>query len=131
MKQYKKQQIWDINIKMFERLQIMGFSKMKTLYTFFSAMDLQTRSELVYAALCRRLKTTDQIKNRRDIVDISVKMNNKLSSRGRHAMDIGSRREGFRLEGSDMDHMFWHNHHRVVWESSQIDYTEAARQTFI
>ena len=89
------------------------------------------RSELVYAALCRKVGTIEQVKNRRDIVDISVKMNNKLSSRDRHAMDIGSRREGFRLEGSDMDHMIWHNHHRVVWDFSQIDYTEAAGQTFI
>ncbi|XP_078309777.1 uncharacterized protein LOC111120402 isoform X2 [Crassostrea virginica] len=97
----------------------------------YNAMDLPTRSKSVYAALCRRIGTSDQVDNRRDIVDISVKMNNKLSSIGRRGLDIGSRREGFRLEESDMDHMIWHSHHRVFWDFSQIDYTKAVRQTII
>ena len=92
---------------------------------------LPTSSGSVYAALCRRIGTTEQVANRRKIVDVSVQMNNKLSPNGRRGMEIGSRREGFRLEESDMDHMIWHNHHRVFWKFSQIDYTKAARQTII
>ena len=94
-------------------------------------MDLPTRSESVYAALCRRIGTTEQVVNRRKIVDVSVQMINKLSLIGRRGMNIGSRREGFRLEESDMDHIFWHIRDRVFWDFSQIDYTKATRQTII
>lgn len=35
----------------------------------------------------------------------------------------GSEREGFRLSGSDVDHMHWPINHRVVWDFSQCQFT--------
>ncbi|XP_062569032.1 uncharacterized protein LOC134231123 [Saccostrea cucullata] len=46
-------------------------------------------------------------------------------------MVSGSKREGLRLEGSDVDVMFWPNNHRVIWELSQSQYYNTHRQTLI
>ena len=41
-------------------------------------------------------------------------------------LQSGSQREGFRLEGSDHDFMYWLNDHRVIWDMCQYEcyYTE-------
>ncbi|XP_062599003.1 uncharacterized protein LOC134260472 [Saccostrea cucullata] len=46
-------------------------------------------------------------------------------------MFSGSRREGFRLKGSDIDMMFWLNDQRVIWDISQSQYYNTRRQTLI
>ncbi|XP_052722128.1 uncharacterized protein LOC128193009 [Crassostrea angulata] len=46
-------------------------------------------------------------------------------------MMSGSRREGFRLEGSDVDSMYWPNNHRVIMDMSQSEYYNTANTTLI
>ncbi|XP_078321400.1 uncharacterized protein LOC144621649 [Crassostrea virginica] len=46
-------------------------------------------------------------------------------------MESGSQREGFRLEGSDMDFMFWRNTHRVIWDTFQSHYYYTTKKTLI
>ncbi|XP_061166199.1 uncharacterized protein LOC133175089 [Saccostrea echinata] len=69
---------------------------------------------------------------RRDVVDIKDMVNNQMKTSDEVSeMWSGSTREGFRLEGSDVDVMFWPNNHRVIWELSQSQYYNTHRQTLI
>uniref|UniRef100_K1RXI9 Mab-21-like HhH/H2TH-like domain-containing protein n=1 Tax=Magallana gigas TaxID=29159 RepID=K1RXI9_MAGGI len=43
----------------------------------------------------------------------------------------GSRREGFRLKGSDIDTMYWFNDHRVIMDMSQSEYYNTANTILI
>ncbi|XP_061165973.1 uncharacterized protein LOC133174883 [Saccostrea echinata] len=69
---------------------------------------------------------------RRDVVDIWDMVENPVKTReGINVNLSGSQGEGFRLEGSDIDAMFWPNNHRVIWELSQSQYYNTHRQTLI
>ena len=46
-------------------------------------------------------------------------------------LESGSRREGFRLEGSDIDIMFWPNDYRVIWDLIQSEYYDTASKNLI
>ncbi|XP_052674427.1 uncharacterized protein LOC128156363 isoform X1 [Crassostrea angulata] len=50
---------------------------------------------------------------------------------GTISMVSGSIREGFRLEGSDLDFMFWPNDHRVIMDMSRSEYYNTANTTLI
>ena len=43
----------------------------------------------------------------------------------------GSLKEGFKMRGSDLDHMFWPNDHRVIWDTSESEYYCTENKTLI
>ncbi|XP_061166087.1 uncharacterized protein LOC133175007 [Saccostrea echinata] len=92
---------------------------------------IQRISESVFVGLCRKVGTSELVAMRRDLVDISEMIHSQATKSNTRKMENGSRREGFRLEGSDVDVMFWQNNHRVIWELSQSQYYNTHRQTLI
>ncbi|XP_062590677.1 uncharacterized protein LOC134252255 [Saccostrea cucullata] len=89
-------------------------------------------SESVFMGLCVKLGTSQMVAMRRDVVDILDMADNQgRASDVVRRMGSGSRREGFRLKGSDVDIMGWPNNHRVIWELSQSQYYNTHRQTLI
>ena len=95
-------------------------------------MVLQTISESVYVGLCLKIGTPQQVTIRRDVVDTTELLDHKATQTEELVrMQSGSRREGFRFEGSDMDIMFWPNNHRVFWNFSQIQLINILRQVLI
>ncbi|XP_052687364.1 uncharacterized protein LOC128166285 [Crassostrea angulata] len=84
---------------------------------------IQRMSESVFVVLCEILGTSQQVAIRRETVDITEMLDRRVTPTDRHiAMVSGSRREGFRLKGSDVDWMFWPNNHRVIMDMSQSEY---------
>lgn len=77
-------------------------------------------SEALYERMCLEIGTPEQIASRRDIVDIEVFLKNQVRKcDGFNRMDSGSEREGFRLQKSDIDIMYWQLDYQVIWEFSQ------------
>lgn len=78
---------------------------------------VQNISEAVYVGLCLKIGTTQQVALRREIEDITeILDNNVMCDKYATVMLSGSEIEGFRLSGSDVDHMCWPNNHRVIWD---------------
>lgn len=75
-------------------------------------MDLKKLSESVFAGLCLRLGTSQQVTARRDIADVKELLVNQVT-RTWHGQNVfmmsGSRKEGFRFSDSDIDVMRWPN----------------------
>ncbi|XP_078321827.1 uncharacterized protein LOC111111556 [Crassostrea virginica] len=95
-------------------------------------MVLQTISESVYVGLCLKIGTPQQVTIRRDVVDTTELLEQKITRTNETVkMLSGSRREGFRFEGSDIDIMFWPKTHRVFWNFSQIQLINILRQVLI
>nr|XP_034304005.1 uncharacterized protein LOC105327925 [Crassostrea gigas] len=93
---------------------------------------LQHMSESVFVGLCEIVGTSQQVAIRREIWDISEMLERQVkSNRGIMGMLSGSRREGFRLKGSDIDTMFWFNNHRVIMDISQSGYYKSDNTTLI
>ncbi|XP_065944011.1 uncharacterized protein [Magallana gigas] len=92
-------------------------------------MDVQSMSESVYVGMCHKIGTPQQVTARRDIVDIMDLLDNQNNLV--KSMRTGSDREGFRLRGSDMDTMYWHTDHRVIWDFSQSEFYNTHRQILI
>ncbi|XP_034333417.2 uncharacterized protein [Magallana gigas] len=86
-------------------------------------MAVQNISESVYVGMCLKIGTPQQVASRRDIVDSrEMLINNEMLNKPITGMLSGSRREGFRLSGSDTDYMYWPNNHRVIWDFSQCQF---------
>nr|XP_022346225.1 uncharacterized protein LOC111138503 [Crassostrea virginica] len=90
-------------------------------------MALQTShiSESVYVGLCLKIGTPQKVAIRRDVVDITELLKNKVTvkeERNNNVFEMlsGSQREGFRFKDSDWDYMYWPNNHRVLWDFSQV-----------
>nr|XP_022300233.1 uncharacterized protein LOC111108547 [Crassostrea virginica] len=81
-------------------------------------MAVQTISESVYVGLCLKIGTPQQVAIRRDVLDTEDLLKYKSTDQD-VKMISGSKREGFRLKGSDVDHMIWPNDHKVLWNFSQ------------
>ncbi|XP_062591541.1 uncharacterized protein LOC134253034, partial [Saccostrea cucullata] len=93
---------------------------------------IQHISESVFVGLCRKVGTSQLVAMRRDMVDIWDKVKNQVkSSDNISVMLSGSYREGLRLEGSDLDFMYWPKNHRVIWDLSQSQYYNTHRQTLV
>nr|XP_011424308.2 uncharacterized protein LOC105326143 [Crassostrea gigas] len=93
---------------------------------------LQHMSESVFVGLCEILGTSQQVALRRETEDIKDMMKRRLITYDENIeMLSGSRREGFRLEGSDLDYMFWPNNHRVIMNMSQSEYYNTANTALI
>ncbi|XP_011414756.3 uncharacterized protein [Magallana gigas] len=84
---------------------------------------LQHTSESVFVGLCEIVGTSQQVAIRRETQDINEMVENRLITNDNLIrMMSGSRREGFRLKGSDIDTMYWFNDHRVIMDMSQAEY---------
>ena len=95
-------------------------------------MTLQKISESVYVGLCLKIGTSQQVTWRRNIVDVRELLSNKVARTDNTVkMLSGSRREGFRLEGSDWDYMLWPIDHRVLCEHSQAVFYNTQRHYLI
>ncbi|XP_078320184.1 uncharacterized protein LOC144617557 [Crassostrea virginica] len=82
-------------------------------------MTFHKISEVVYVGLCLKIGTSQQVTWRRQVVDIREFLSNEGErSENTAKMKTGSQREGFRLDESDVDHMFWPTDHRVLWDFS-------------
>nr|XP_011448995.2 uncharacterized protein LOC105343365 [Crassostrea gigas] len=115
---------------------------MTKIRNFFEVMDsdnaiqigeipVQKMSESVYVWMCRGIGTPQEVASRRDIVDIRELLSNQLDRVGWRLMTSGSRREGFRLNGSDIDTMIWPTNIQVIWDFSQSEFYNTHRQTLI
>ncbi|XP_062595251.1 uncharacterized protein LOC134256584, partial [Saccostrea cucullata] len=88
---------------------------------------------MVYLLLCHKFGTSKIVEIRRDMLDIKEKID--FLAHGRYYREIkrvgGSFREGFRLESSDLDVMYWNINHRVIWELFQSLFYTTHRQSLI
>ncbi|XP_052684407.1 uncharacterized protein LOC128164536 [Crassostrea angulata] len=93
---------------------------------------LQHMSESVFVVLCEILGTPQEVAIRRETQDIVEMVERRVTPYdGTIEMMSGSMREGFRLEGSDLDWMYWPNNHRVIMDMSQSEYYNTANTTLI
>lgn len=89
-------------------------------------------SEAMHTALCNGIGNKQHVLCRRYIVDILEKLTNELrKSDQKKIMWNGSRREGFRSKGSDIDFMYWLDRNRVIWEISQSEFYKEHIHTII
>eukprot|EP00105_Crassostrea_gigas_P004718 XP_011418024.1 PREDICTED: uncharacterized protein LOC105321456 [Crassostrea gigas] len=93
---------------------------------------LEYISEAVFVGLCDIVGTSEEVAIRRETADISEMVQRRVKSYDSTIMMVsGSYREGFRLEGSDLDFMYWPNNHRVIMDMSQSEYYNTANTTLI
>uniref|UniRef100_K1R4I7 Uncharacterized protein C3orf59 n=1 Tax=Magallana gigas TaxID=29159 RepID=K1R4I7_MAGGI len=89
-------------------------------------------SESVFVGICGIVGTSQQVAIRRETIDVKEMVERRLKPHdGIIGMMSGSRREGFRLEGSDVDFMYWPNNHQVIMDKSQSEYYNTANTTLI
>lgn len=88
---------------------------------------IQHMSESVYRGLCLKIGTSHQVATRREMIDVE-EMLTRLITNKNFMMLSGSRREGFRLEGSDFDIMIWPKKFRVIMERSQSVYYDTCKR---
>ena len=97
-----------------------------------SGTGFQHLCESVFVRLCQIVGTSIQVDIRRETTDITEMVRRQSADNDDViGMESGSRREGFRLEGSDMDFMFWQNDQKVIWDKSQSEYYCTANKTLI
>nr|XP_022304024.1 uncharacterized protein LOC111111369 [Crassostrea virginica] len=88
--------------------------------------------ESVFMRLCQIVGTSVQVAIRREMRDIKEMVKRRVSDNDDVIeMQSGSRREGFRLEESDFDYMFWWNNHRVIFDMSQSEHYYTENKTLI
>ncbi|XP_078322187.1 uncharacterized protein LOC144621979 [Crassostrea virginica] len=92
----------------------------------FSSRNVETGfqhlCESVFVRLCQIVGTSVQVAIRRETTNIAEMMTRVVDTDTAIEMESGSRREGFRMEGSDYDFMYWPNDHRVIWDMPQFEY---------
>nr|XP_022302108.1 uncharacterized protein LOC111110067 [Crassostrea virginica] len=88
--------------------------------------------ESVFMRLCQIVGTSVQVAIRRETKDIAEMVDRRVADNyDVIVMQSGSRREGFRLEGSDIDYMSWWNNHRVIWDMFQSEHYYTENKTLI
>nr|XP_022305143.1 uncharacterized protein LOC111112108 isoform X2 [Crassostrea virginica] len=88
--------------------------------------------ESVFVRLCQIVGTSVQVAIRRETTDIREMVARRVADNDDVInMQSGSRGEGFRLEGSDYDIMFWLNNHRVIFDMSQSEHYCTENKTLI
>ncbi|XP_078340080.1 uncharacterized protein LOC111111374 [Crassostrea virginica] len=88
--------------------------------------------ESVFMRLCQIVGTSVQVAIRRETMDIAEMVERRVADNDNGSvMESGSRREGFRLEGSDVDIMYWLNNHRVIWDMFQSEHYYTENKTLI
>ena len=96
--------------------------------------EMQRISRSVFMELCRIVGTSQQVLMRREINDISDKIDLLKGESGTTIpckMKNGSYKEGFRFKGSDIDTMYWFPDNIVIWNRSQTQYYNLQRRTMI
>ena len=81
--------------------------------------------------LCLKIGTPQQVAIRRDVVELLIHKVRRTDECVTCRMTSGSHREGFRLEGSDIDYMYWPKNHRVLWDFSQATMYNTQRHILI
>nr|XP_022315413.1 uncharacterized protein LOC111119500 [Crassostrea virginica] len=102
----------------------------------FSSRNVETGfqhlCESVYVRLCQIVGTSVQMAIRRETEDIREMVDRRVAeNKAVIEMQSGSRREGFRLESSDVDCMYWLNDHRVIWDMCHSEYYYTENKTLI
>ncbi|XP_052700095.1 uncharacterized protein LOC128177424 [Crassostrea angulata] len=93
---------------------------------------LQHMSESMFVGLCEIVGTSQQVAIRRETIDIGEMVDRRVKRYdGIIQMMSGSMREGFRLEGSDVDWMYWPNSRRVIMDMSHSEYYNTANTVLI
>ena len=88
--------------------------------------------ETVFAGLCQIVGASKPLKILRCFKDFEELVDGEIANNdGVIPMESGSRREGFRLEGSDIDIMFWLNNYRVIWDLIQFEDNNTATKNLI
>nr|XP_022305592.1 uncharacterized protein LOC111112406 [Crassostrea virginica] len=93
----------------------------------YNDAGFQHLCESVFVRLCQIVGTSVQVAIRREMTDIREMVERRVAANDDViVMEGGSVREGFRLNGSDIDYMGWPNDHRVIWDmfQSELYYTE-------
>ena len=89
-------------------------------------------SEAVYVGICRYVGSPKEVRIRMEVTDTKeVVMRPVHIMSGLDRMMSGSHREGFRLQTSDMDWMFWPPDHKVICDISQISLYRIPQHTVI
>ncbi|XP_062613040.1 uncharacterized protein LOC134274821 [Saccostrea cucullata] len=94
-------------------------------------VDIKNMSAFVFLRLCLEVGTSLEVGARRDIMDLINILANQTRTNFDLIMTSGSRREGFRLEDSDLDVMYWPDTYRVIWELHQFQYYNIHRKKLI
>ena len=97
-----------------------------------SGTGFQHVCESVFVRLCQIVGTSVQVAFRWETRDIK-ELVDRLAAGNDDVIHLesGSRREGFRLEGSDVDIMFWPNDYRVIWDLIQSEHYDTASKNLI
>nr|XP_011428134.2 uncharacterized protein LOC105328813 [Crassostrea gigas] len=86
---------------------------------------MKNMSRALYAGMCLKIGTAQQIGFRREIADTDELLTNQADrSTAMKKVESGSHKEGFRLDESDIDFMILLTEHRVVWHSSQFHFSD-------
>lgn len=97
----------------------------------YRSQDMQHMSESVFHGLCLIVGTSQQVAIRRETADVEELLTIKTKPINRlYDMNMilsGSRREGFRLKGSDIDIMLWRNELRVITDVAQSKYYDPSK----
>nr|XP_022288212.1 uncharacterized protein LOC111100530 [Crassostrea virginica] len=89
-------------------------------------------SEAVYVSMCRYVGSPTEVRIRREVTDTDEVVRRPVwIMRGLDRMKSGSHREGFRLQTSDLDVMFWLPDHKVICDLSQISLYRIPQHTVI
>ena len=87
--------------------------------------------ESLFVGLCHVVGTSKQVAMRRETVNTMEMLDRRVKGDDYIVMLSGSRREGFRLKGSDCDLMGWPNNFRIIWDMSQSEYNYTENKTLI
>nr|XP_034337273.1 uncharacterized protein LOC117692708 isoform X2 [Crassostrea gigas] len=93
--------------------------------------SMQHVSESMFRGLSLIVGTSQQVAIRRETNDIEEMVSRQIGVNGLSTMLSGSRREGFRLKGSDFDVMVWPNEIRVATDVSQSVYYDDSFNTVL
>lgn len=85
---------------------------------------MQHLSKLVFVRMCEIVGTSQHVAIRRETREIKEMVERRIAANNDIIeMLSGSYREGFRLEGSDVDMMYWPCNHREIMDMSQSGFT--------
>ncbi|XP_061192748.1 uncharacterized protein LOC133200951 [Saccostrea echinata] len=96
-------------------------------------LGIQYVSESVFMKLCYKVGSSEQVIMRRELVDFREMMINQVIKMREEDRIVtsGSHREGFRLEGSDVDLMIWPNDHIVIWDLNQAQMYDLNKKSLV
>lgn len=98
------------------------------IYVYDRCEGMHHMSESVFVGLYDKLGTSEELIIRRETTDIRDMLQRQITRSQFIGTMSGSRKEGFRLEGSDVDEMYWPNHHQVIMDMSQSEYYNIANK---